>query len=286
MEQDIKTYNAYAKINLFLEVCNKRPDGYHNIDSVMQTVSLHDVISVKMSDRIEVSNDAGLPNDESNLAYKGAKLFFDYSKIAGGCEISIQKHIPVSAGLAGGSSDCAQTIIALNDIYNTGYSTEQLCEIGKSAGADVPFCIAGGCKVTKGMGDLFGNCSPLPDCFIVISKLGEGVSTPWAYSKIDDMRNDIFCEYKKSDDLVSSLNQQNIYEICKRMFNRFEEVVMPERENVWIIKNLLKDNGALASLMSGSGTSVFGIFDNKEKAEKTIKKLKTINAQAHLCKPI
>lgn len=283
---DLVRMNAYAKINLFLEVCEKRPDSYHNIDSVMQSVSLCDVVTVKKSDSITLSNTGNLPNDSSNLAYKAAVLFFEYTRIKSGAEIHIEKHIPISAGLAGGSTDAAAVLRALNELYVTEIDIDTLCALGAKLGADVPFCLKGGTYITKGIGDEFTKCPSLPQCWVVITKNGEGVSTPYAYGEIDRLRKKTDYRYKSSNDIISSLEENNLEEICNRMFNVFESVVSPIRPYVEEQKAVLNKHHSLRAMMSGSGPSVFGIFSNEEDAECALIELQSLGSQAYICHPI
>ncbi|MBE6718027.1 MAG: 4-(cytidine 5'-diphospho)-2-C-methyl-D-erythritol kinase [Ruminococcaceae bacterium] len=283
---DSITVNAYAKINLFLEVCEKRPDSYHDIDSVMHSVSLCDVVSISKNDELILTNSAGLPNDENNIAYKSAKLFFDFSGIKSGAKIHIQKNIPISAGLAGGSTNAAAVLMGLNSIYNTNIDIDTLCELGAKIGADVPFCIMRGCYVTKGIGNIFTPCPALPDCYIVISKSGEGVSTPFAYKEIDNLRLNQKYNFRKSDEVVDALKKGDLEEIKNCIFNAFESVVCPIRPKVNEQKDILNSFSAVCSMMSGSGPSVFGIFKTKDDAEKALKSLKIYGADAHLCTPV
>ena len=280
------TLNAYAKINLFLEVCEKRTDNYHNIDSIMHTVSLADIVTVEKNDEIILSNTKGLPNDKTNLAYKAAMAFFNHTNIDGGALIHIEKNIPVSAGLAGGSTDAAAVLKALNALYNTNIDEDTLCEIGSKLGADVPFCIKGGCFVTKGIGNEFTKCDPLTDCFIVISKSGEGVSTPYAYGEIDVMREKDNGNVKISDKMICALETKDLNVIADNVFNIFEKVVIPIRPRVNEQKKIMKQNGSTCSMMSGSGPSVFGLFKNKNQAEKALSALLDYGADAYLCTPI
>ena len=280
------TQKAYAKINLFLEVCEKREDNYHNIDSVMQSVSLCDIITVTESDTIILSNNAGLPNTSDNLAYKAAKLFFEYTNINKGANIHIEKNIPISAGLAGGSTDAASTFKALNTLYKTNLSDDILCNLGAKLGADIPFCIKGGTYITKGIGDILIPCSSLPECYIVISKCGEGVSTPYAYKQIDEMRLTDNSKIKTSDNIVKKLEIGSVNDIACEMYNVFEKVVEPIRPKVKEQRDIISKYSPICSMMSGSGPSVFGIFDNKQSAEKALKELLQYGADAHLCTPI
>ncbi len=278
--------NAFAKINLFLEVCEKRPDNYHNIDSVMHTVSLADIVTVEKHCEIILSNTKGLPNDKTNLAYKAAKAFFDYTGIIGGAKIHIEKNIPISAGLAGGSTDAAAVLKALNIIYDTKIKEDNLCKIGAKLGADVPFCIKGGCYITKGIGDEFTKCNSLPSCFIVISKCGEGMSTPFAYGEIDKLREQTNNTIKTSSNTIEALASGNISTISENLYNIFEKVVIPYRPKVTEQKEIMTDSGAVCTMMSGSGPSVFGLFETREKAENAKQKLKEYGAEAFLCTPV
>lgn len=278
--------NAYAKINLFLEVCEKRADSYHNIDSIMQTVSLCDVVTLEKNECIALSNDAGLPNNENNLAYKAAALFFNNTGIKGGAKIHIEKKIPISAGLAGGSTNAAAVLRGLDILYETRIDTETLCGWGAKLGADVPFCIKQGTFITRGIGDKFIPCAPLPHCYLVISKIGEGVSTPYAYGEIDRARDNINTVYKSSKDVSEALARKNIADVCNTMYNVFESVVCPIRPRIAEQKEILLKNKALNTMMSGSGPSVFGIFDNCNNAENALKQLRDYGAAAFLCTPI
>ncbi len=277
---------AFAKINLFLEVCEKRPDSYHNIDSIMQSVTLCDIVTVKKTNDIILSNTANLPNDSSNLAYKAAKLFFEYTGIKSGAEIHIEKNIPISAGLAGGSTDAAAVLKGLNAVYSSRIDEDTLCELGAKLGADVPFCIKGGTFQTKGVGNIFTPCRALPDCRIVISKKGEGVSTPYAYGEIDKLRLNNSTPFKTSTNIISALSESDITNICDNVYNIFETVVCPLRPLVDEQKQILNKHNALCSLMSGSGPSVFGIFLNNKDAESALAELQEFGATAYLCNPI
>jgi len=283
---DYITLNANAKINLFLEVCEKRTDSYHNIDSIMQSVSLCDVVTVKKDNVITVNNNANLPNDNKNIAYRAAQSFFEYTNINGGANIFIDKKIPIAAGLAGGSTNAAAVLKALDVLYATSLGYDKLCEIGAKLGADIPFCILGGTYIAKGIGDKLSKCFPMPKCYIIISKCGEGVSTPYAYCEIDKMRETSQYNLLNSSPLARSLERNEIDIIYSNMFNRFEEIVSAVRPMVNTQKNIMMDYGADFSMMSGSGPSVFGIFKNKDKAEACVEKLKMTGAAAFICTPV
>ncbi len=274
--------DAYAKINLFLDIESKRPDGYHNIISVMQSVSLCDTVTVEycksQNKTIEITcDDPAIPLGEKNIAYKAANLFLD----SGNVKIHIKKRIPSEAGLAGGSTDAAAVLTILNELTGKKKSIDELLYIGAKIGADVPFCIAGGTKLTLGIGEKLTEFKPLSKCYIVIAKMGDGVSTPKAYSMLDDMF-DNFENYNPRKDLLDLLDQNN----TKGMFNVFELAVIPCRPAVQQIKDVLYDNGSDIAMMSGSGPSVFGIFSSKKKASAAYDMLVSIGAIAHLCEPI
>lgn len=283
--------NAYAKINLFLDIESMRPDGYHNIISFMQSVSLHDAIEVEYipledkSIEIACSNES-IPCDITNLAYKAADLY----PIIGKIKISIKKEIPVSAGLAGGSTDAAAVLIALNSFSESPMTMEDLKKIGNKLGADVPFCIENGSCIATGTGDILKKAPSMPYYPIVIAKKGEGMSTPKAYLALDDKFNKFVGYTPKKDSLNILTRHENGYvsldDYSKGLFNIFESVVEPCRPAVTELKNIMTAHGAKSSMMSGSGTSVFGLFENEEDAKKALIKLKDIGATAHLCYPI
>jgi 4-diphosphocytidyl-2-C-methyl-D-erythritol kinase len=280
--------NAYAKINLFLDIESVRDDGYHDILSLMQNVSLYDVVTVSFyhDDKASIyvkCSDQSIRCDESNLAYKAAALYpADVGRIC----INIEKRIPVSAGLAGGSADAAATLIALNEIFGKRLSIEELKMLGQKIGADVPFCIDGGSCLAQGTGDILTPMPSMPNCYIVIAKKGEGMSTPRAYAALDEKYNR-FKDYETNKCLLNVLlNADHISkEYCSGLFNIFESVVEYERAEVPRIKNMMIESGALAAMMSGSGTSVFGIFESKSDAERALDILLLYGAEAFLCVP-
>lgn len=284
---------AYAKINLFLDIEKLRDDGYHNIKSVMQTIDWYDVIQVKKGiyEGIKItSNDRKLPTDSSNIVYRVTKAFLNELDINEGIEIYVEKSIPVSAGLAGGSADGAATLEALNELYGFPFSEDDLVRIGKSIGADIPFCIKGGTKEISGIGDIMTDCAKMPKCIILCAKMSDtGVSTPQAYKELDN----IYCDFvgynyskEKLDSLKESMVQKNINGMCASMFNIFEEAIAIEHVSVNQIKNIMKKHGALKAMMSGSGPSVFGIFTSESDAANACKVLKGMGARAKICRPI
>lgn len=280
---------AYAKINLFLDIVSRREDGYHNILSVMQSVTLHDTVTVEyisgQTTKIEVtcSSDT-IPADQSNLGYKAAAKF-PYAK--GIINVHIKKRIPVSAGLAGGSADAAAVLLALNELCGNPMTLDELKDLGATIGADVPFCIECGTCLVEGIGDIVSEFAPMPNYPIVIAKKGEGMSTPGAYRLLDEKFNN-FSSYQPHKEQLSKLTENqssDIVNYCSEIYNVFEQVVEPLRSDITLIKQTMTDFGAINATMSGSGTSVFGIFDHYESAELALLKLKELGADAHICYP-
>lgn len=259
---------ANAKINLGLDIVGTRNDGYHLLKTVMQSVSLYDIITLEKSDKISVKcSDEMLPCGEQNLAFKAAKLFFEETKIVGGVKISIEKNIPSQAGLGGGSADAAGTIFALNKLYNTDLSDERLCEIGEKVGSDVPFCIVGGTKLCEGIGEKLTSLKPVSDMKIVISKGSDGISTIEAYKTYDKLQG---IKHPDIDMLVNAINNgEKFYSLCGNVLELTAFLATVDE-----IKETMIELGAENSVMTGSGSAVFGIFDNEKLAEKCCENLK------------
>ncbi|MBQ4561657.1 MAG: 4-(cytidine 5'-diphospho)-2-C-methyl-D-erythritol kinase [Clostridia bacterium] len=270
---------ANAKINLFLEITGRLENGYHTISTVMQEIGLCDYVSVTETDSgsITLTSDCDtMPLDERNIAYKCAALFFEKAGMENkGINIHIEKNIPMEAGLAGGSTDGGAVLKGLNEIYGYPFNTEELCAIGAKIGADIPFCILGGTVLCEGIGDIMTPISPLPPCHILIAKGKEGVSTKWAYEQFDLMEN----REVRDNPMPELLKLGDIHTVCKGMYNCFELLVPSVEE----IKNIMNENGALGSMMSGSGTAVFGIFDSEEKMKAAGNKLQQKNISVFCC---
>lgn len=276
------TLSANAKINLFLDVTGKLPNGYHTISSVMHEVSLCDKVTVRENNGgIRISGNGGaMPLGEENIAYKAALEFFLSAGIRNaGAEICIEKNIPMQAGLAGGSADAAAVLRALNMIYDEIFTKEQLCDIGKRLGADVPFCIIGGCMLAEGIGEQLSPCNPLPECTIVIAKRDTfGSCTKAAYAELDKIENRPII----NNNMVDLLSSGELVRICSGMHNCFELII----SGIEDIKSVMINKGALGAMMSGSGTSVFGIFVDETDALKAKKELESQDICAFMCKPV
>ena len=247
-----------AKINLTLDITSKRDDGYHNIDSIMQSVSVADELTVRKSINISVDCSKKEFSGEKNIAFKAAKAFFDFTVIIGGADIYIEKHIPDAAGMGGGSADAAGVIIALDKIYKTNLSDEQLCAIAKSVGADVPFCLFGGTKRVKGIGADISDCPDFVSGAFLIIKKGNKLSTADMYTRLDQ----IGARSPNTENFVKLLKQGAIEQIANNLSNDFETVCDVKYE-----KQLLLKNGAIGVCLTGSGPSVFGVFKNVEDAK-------------------
>lgn len=277
--------NAYAKINLMLDIVAKRTDGYHDLFMIMQSVSTHDTVTVTetKTKNIEITcKTDGIPLDEHNICWKAADAFFKYTKKKNkGILIDIKKKIPHAAGLAGGSADGAAVIIALNELYKTKLSEKELCDIGVKIGADLPFCLTGGTLLSQGIGDKLSKVKPLKKCYIVLAKPDYDVSTGYAYNQFDE-----YGKTRTPDKLgmLCAIQSGSLENICSKMENVFEQFIeVPKRVD---IKEILKSNGALGVCMSGSGPTVFGIFDNKENAKKAAEELKDFAKDIDICTPV
>ena len=274
-----KEYKAYAKVNIGLDVLRRREDGYHEVKMIMQTVNLFDNLSIEDFDddngTIVISaNQDTIPVNEDNLIYKAAKLLLDEFSISKGVKIHLEKNIPVAAGMAGGSTDAAATLIGINDIFSLGLSTEELMKRGVKIGADVPYCIMGGTALSEGIGEVLSEIKGFPQCYVLIAKPPINVSTKYVY---ENLHANELKYHPDIDGLIEFIKKGDLYGIASKMENVLETVTVKEYPIIEEIKTFMKENGAINSIMSGSGPTVFGLFDDKEKAEKAFSKLKEKN---------
>ncbi|MBP3705829.1 MAG: 4-(cytidine 5'-diphospho)-2-C-methyl-D-erythritol kinase [Clostridia bacterium] len=250
---------ANAKINLTLDICSKRSDGYHIINSVMQSVSLADLVEIKKSDSISVCySDIG-KTGENDICFIAAVKFFEYSKIIGGTQIEVDKKIPCVAGVGGSSSDAAAVIHGLNRLYNTNYSDNELCKIALKVGADVPFCIVGGSCLVSGIGETVTPIVSIPDCAFLIVVLGKKQSTKQMYDDLDSRP----LECPKTEKMLEIWQQGDLKKISSNLSNAFEALY-----DITYEKELLSSFSPLGISLSGSGPAVYAIFENADKALK------------------
>ncbi|MBR2024779.1 MAG: 4-(cytidine 5'-diphospho)-2-C-methyl-D-erythritol kinase, partial [Clostridia bacterium] len=267
----ILTKNAYGKINLYLDVLNKREDGYHNVKSVMQSVSLCDKITLEVTEiqgenEIDIiSSDIRLKCDKSNLIYKAWQRFFEATSITKKrCVFNLEKNIPMAAGMAGGSSDCACALNLLNESFGSPLSYDELVLLGSKIGADVAFCINGGTCICEGIGEKITPIKSFKNALLVCAIDESSVSTPYAFSLLDKKYGTDCTDSGNIEGILNGINDGKINIVCKCLYNKFENVIIPEIPNVQRIKDIMLSCGALGALMSGSGPSVFGIYDDEK----------------------
>ena len=276
---------ALAKINLGLDVLRRREDGYHEVKMIMQTIGLHDDLEIRKTKTpgIQVkTNLYYLPTNENNLVYKAAKLLMDEFQIQDGVSIQLKKRIPVAAGMAGGSSDGAAVLWGINQMYGLGLSMQALMERGVRLGADVPYCIQRGTALAEGIGEKLSVLPPMPKCTILIAKPGISVSTKFVYENLH--ANDLKPEqHPDVDSMIEAMRQKDLGLLCSRMGNVLETVTIPAYPVIDEIKKTMMDNGALGSMMSGSGPTVFGIFDSPAAAKQAMKAVRAAKLAKQIC---
>ena len=276
---------ALAKINLGLDVLRRREDGYHEVKMIMQTIGLHDDLEIRKTKTpgIQVkTNLYYLPTNENNLVYKAAKLLMDEFQIQDGVSIQLKKRIPVAAGMAGGSSDGAAVLWGINQMYGLGLSMQALTERGVRLGADVPYCIQRGTALAEGIGEKLSVLPPMPKCTILIAKPGISVSTKFVYENLH--ANDLKPEqHPDVDSMIEAMRQKDLGLLCSRMGNVLETVTIPAYPVINEIKRTMMDNGAIGSMMSGSGPTVFGIFDSPVAAKQAVKAVRAAKLAKQIC---
>ncbi len=268
--------NAPAKINLGLDVIRRREDGYHEVKMIMQSIRLFDRLTLAKSKNpgINLTTNLGfLPVNEDNLVYKSAKLLMDEFNIDTGVSIQLDKRIPVAAGMAGGSTDAASCLLAMNRLFNLKLSDQQLMERGVTLGADIPYCIMKGTALSEGIGEILSPLPEAPDCYVLIAKPGFHVSTKFVYS---NLKLDEQTDHPDIDHMIECIQENNLRDLCDSMANILETVTIPEHPEIADIKKTMLEQGALGSLMSGSGPTVFGIFDDPNKAKAAKEKCKKL----------
>lgn len=257
---------AYAKVNLALDVIKRRVDGYHEVRMVMQTVDLYDILTFTRQDSpgITVITDRDeLPGDENNLIFKAARLIMENCSVREGIEIRLQKKIPMAAGMAGGSTDAAAVFHGMNEMFGLGMSEEEMCRLGVKIGADIPYCIMGGTALAEGIGEILTKLPEAPRCTVLIAKPDINVSTRYVYENLHAER---LKYHPDIDGMLAALAAGDLRGMAERMGNVLETVTVNAYPVIDRIKSIMKEKGAWNALMSGSGPTVFGIFEGEEKA--------------------
>ena len=258
---------ALAKINLGLDVTGKREDGYHEVRMVMQTIQMYDQLEIKERKEPGIrltTNLPFLPCNDGNLVYKAAKILMDEFDIRQGVDMNLTKFIPVAAGMAGGSSDAAAALVGINRMFQLGLTKRQLMERGVQIGADVPYCVMRGTALAEGIGEKLTRITQVPDCFVLIGKPGINVSTKAAY---ESLQLDKISSHPDIDGMIGDIERGDLLAMTQKMGNVFEPGIIEKYPVISEIKALMESHGALKAMMSGSGPTVFGIFDDREKME-------------------
>ena len=259
---------ALAKINLGLDILRKREDGYHEVRMIMQTIQMSDVLEMRKVKKPGISlsvNYPYIPSDERNLVYKAAKLLMDEFQVKEGVEIRLEKFIPVAAGMAGGSSDAAAALVGVNRLFKLGLSEKDLMERAVNIGADVPYCVMRGTALAEGIGEKLTRIAQVPDCFVLIGKPGINVSTKAAY---ESLQLDQIQTHPDIDGMIRDIESGDLRAMTEKMENVFEPGIIGRYPVIGEIKALMEEHGALKAMMSGSGPTVFGIFDDRKKMEE------------------
>lgn len=260
-------FKAYGKINLGLDVVRRLENGYHEVRMIMQSVKLADIVTMKQisEDKIVVRTDQeNLPCDERNLAYKAAKLMKEKYSVQDGVEIFLEKHIPMAAGMAGGSADCAAVLKGMNELFGLGLTLEDMQKTGVKLGADVPYCLMGGCALSEGIGEVLTALKAPPACTVLLAKPDIDVSTKYVY---EHLKLDTLERHPDIDGMMQDIEEGNLEKLCGKLENVLESVTGKEYPVIGEIEKIMKDAGAPAAVMSGSGPTVFGIFKGTKAAE-------------------
>lgn len=268
---------ALAKINLGLDVVRKREDGYHEVRMIMQTIHLYDQLLIEKTKERGIQITANLdflPTDESNLIYKAAKLLQDTYEMKEGVSVKLQKYIPIAAGMAGGSTDAAAVLYGMNELFHLGIKRQRLMELGVKIGADVPYCLMRGTALAEGIGEKLKSLPPVPKCPVLIAKPGIGVSTKYVY---ENLKLDEQTKHPNIYAQLDAIRKHDLRGIAAHMGNLLETVTIPKYPVIDEIKRCMMENGALVSMMSGSGPTVFGLFEEERTAQEAYSQMRKSN---------
>ena len=275
---------AYAKLNLSLDILRRREDGFHDLQMVMVSIDLTDTLTLTPGEGSMSTNLSFLPADGSNLAQKAAAAFRSATGQGEVLDIHIDKHIPVCAGMAGGSSDAAAVLRAMNEMYHTNLSPLALADIGATVGSDVPYCVVGGTALVEGRGERVTPISPLPPCYIVVCKPPFPISTPQLFGRVNVKK---ITRRPDNQGMVEALHRGDLTGVARRMYNVFEDVLEPRhRQTVDEIKATLIEHGALGAVMSGSGPTVFGLYEDETQAQNAADALRKQYKDVFVCQPV
>ena len=284
------TEYAYAKLNLSLDVTGRREDGYHDMLMVMQTISVSDRIDLELTEEPGIQAECNfryVPTDGRNLAVRAAQVYLqavaENQHKTKGVSIRLEKHIPVGAGMAGGSADAAAVLRGMNRLFGSPLNRKELEALAGQVGSDVAFCIAGGTQLAKGRGEQLEDLPPLPPCWIVVCKPGFSISTPELFRKLDEVS---LRRHPDTAGMLAALREEDLRGIGIRMYNVFEDVPDRRMRQTGEIKSVLLDHGALGAMMTGTGSAVFGIFSNTEAAERCAADLKKEHRFCRVAEPV
>ncbi len=278
------TVSAPGKINLTLDIIGRYPNGYHEMEMLMQTVSLADTVNIKTLPKKEIClacGDSSVPAGRENLAFRAAETFLERSGCNIGVDIFIEKRIPMAAGMAGGSADAAAVLVGLNEITGNFFSRDELCKIGLSLGADLPFCITGGTALVKGIGELVYPLAPMDECLILLYKPTQSVKTADCFARYDLLPDHCHTNTRQA---LKALHERDLDLLGKSLGNVLEKAAGVKE--IETMRRTMLSNGALGSCMTGSGTVVYGIFDDDISARKCAENLKSFGGQTFLAKPV
>mgnify|MGYP001044403992 CR=1 FL=1 len=282
MEQKL-VLKAHGKINLGLDVVRRLENGYHEVRMIMQSVELADIVTIKKSaeDNIVIRADQKtIPCDERNLAYKAAKLMKETYGISDGVEIFLEKHIPVAAGMAGGSADCAAVLKGMDELFCLGLTLEELQKTGVKLGADVPYCLMGGCALSEGIGEVLTGLKEPPECVLLLAKPDINVSTKYVYR---NLKLETLERHPDIDGMMRDIENGALESLCEKLENVLESVTGKQYPVIGKIEHVMKEEGALQAVMSGSGPTVFGIFKEAETAQKAMNKIREKGLAREVC---
>ncbi len=273
---------ADAKINLSLDILGKLPNGYHRVEMIMQSIPISDKVTIETEDGegIEIACESeGVPTDERNSAYKAARLFLDETAVKTRIKITLEKKIPAAAGMAGGSTDAAAVLKGLNELFKNPLSQEKLMELCLKIGADVPFCLMGGCALSQGIGEILTPIAPLKGAYIVVAKPQFEVSTKWVY---ENFKMENVLKHPDTDGVIDAISKRDFAALAEKTANVLESVTEKEYAVISLYKKMFSEKGASLAMMSGSGPTVFGIFEKKFNAEMAYTSAKTLTPDAFL----